>query len=149
MLTAAKWTMGIVCGGLVLGALLGDAANPTPEQPAPQWWQLTSRERVEEPEVYGFTEVGSYPTMPDGYRPDLDYDAEVWNLPLPDYDFAAFEDYGDEPFPAFAAAEPAPEPVEQAASEAEAAAGEALAAASVEPTPGDSRKSELALAGLY
>ena len=44
------------------------------------------REQVEEPQAYGFAEIASLPMNPGGFRPDLDYDAEVWALPLPEYD---------------------------------------------------------------
>jgi len=156
MLVAGKWVLGIVTGGLLLGTLLGRAADPDMKEPPAPWWQLTGSEDLTIQNQGGlvFVEAGPEDTNPGGFRPDLDYDALAWNLPLPDYDFAHLL---DEP-----ADQPADWPTvtygvtaaEEAADQAEAAAGEALAAEPVEvaeaaPAPGEVRKSELALAGLY
>jgi hypothetical protein len=152
MLTAAKWALGIVPAGIVLGALLGSAVNPDMKDAPEPWWRLTGSDAFTasaepDPEIWpqDFAAAG-------GYRPDLDYDAEVWALPISAYELAILID------------EPATElpPIEQeiivaedAAAEAEAAAEDALAAQTPAPAPepetapGEVRKSELAQAGLY
>ena len=118
-------------------------------------WQLTgSAEPATSPDQYaaGWPEQVS---MPDSYRPDLDYDAEVWSLPIPAYEIAAIGYDQLPPPPPYA-----PPPVtysygssttEQAADQAEKAAEDAEAAEAPEapPPPEDARKSDLAMAGLY
>ena len=147
MLTAGKWALAIVPAGIALGALLGAAANPEMKDAPPQWWQTTGTQPVFASEHY-FVEAG--PEDLDvfgGYRPDLDYDAEVWALPIPAYELAAL---ADEP-PADELPTVTYGVTEQAADEAEAAAAEAAAAAQPAPAPepAEARKSELVLAGLY
>ena len=157
MLAAGKWILGVVTGGVLLGAVLGKASEPDMKDPPAPWWQLTGRdEAVASGDGYQFVEAGPQDLNPGGYRPDLDYEALAWNLPLPDYELAYLV---DEPLEAPADGLPVVTygitAAEDAADEAEAAAGEALAAepSEAEPAPGPAsgevRKSELALAGLY
>lgn len=149
MRTLGIWALGVLAGGVALGALLGAAAEPDMKDPPEPWWQLTGREDV--------AEVGYVPPQPapqgfrtsGGYRPDLDYDAEVWALPIPDYDATAWVGDPLEPFE-----DDLPEShfgVESAADEAEDAVSEALAAREEEEAPPAPavRKSPLAKSGLY
>jgi hypothetical protein len=150
MPAAAKWLMGIVTGGIVLGTFLGAAANPEMKQAPAPWWQLTGRE--DEIVVSNMQFVEPFPEDLDvfgGYRPNLDYDAVAWALPIPEYELAAYAEELSAP-----AAEELPRvtygitEAELAAEQAEAAAEEAEAAEVAEPAP-EAPKSELALAGLY
>ena len=137
MLTAAKWALGIVPAGIALGALLGAAADPDMKDAPAPWWRLTASEQ------FASAEPGpeSWPqnlAAARSYRPDLDYDAEVWALPIPAYELMLMTE------------EPALElpPTEQEVIAAEDAAAEDALAVET-PVPGDVRKSELASAGLY
>ena len=147
MPAAAKWVMGIVTGGIALGALLGAAANPEMKDAPAPWWRLTATPPIFASEHY-FVDVGPQDLdVPGGYRPDLDYDAEVWELPIPEYELAALaeEPLADElPTVTYGVAE-------QVADEAEAAVEDAVAAEQLEPAPAPAevRQSELVLAGLY
>ena len=143
MLTAAKWALAIVPGGIMLGAVLGGAANPDMKDAPAPWWRLTGAEPFAscEPAPEEWPEDLAAARS---YRPDLDYDAEVWALPIP----------ADE---AWAVAE---EPVapdsgvaEDAAAKAQAAAGDALAVpeppAAPEVTPETPAPVPPQLTGLY
>jgi hypothetical protein len=149
MLAAGKWALTIVPAGIALGALLGDAANPEMKDPPAQWWQLAGADEVAVAEGALLFEAGPDDLSPFGsYRPDLDYDAEVWAEPIPAYEMAALTDEpsalpGSLPTVTYGVA------AEEVADAAEAAAEEAVAAAQPEPAPTDVRKSELASAGLY
>ena len=149
MLSAAKWIMGVVPGGIVLGALLGAAADPDMKDPPDPWWRLTGNDQIA---ISNEQFVEAWPAdlgIPTGYRPDLDYEAEVWALPVPAYDLAVL----DEP-PAMPA-EPTvtydTAATDAVADEAETAVEDALAAEASEPETaiGEIRKSELVDAGLY
>ena len=153
MQTAGKWVMGIVTGGVLFGALLGKAASPDMKEPPVPSWKLSGREEVAASAQQQFFEAAPEDLNPyGGYRPDLDYAAEVWALPLPDYDLAALR---DEPLSAdwptvsygYTSADRAAEESEDAARDARSAhQGEA----DTQAEPGaEVRKSELALAGLY
>ena len=151
MLTVGKWALAIVLGGIVLGALLGSAANPEMKDAPAPWWRLTGTEQIFASNHY-FVEAGPEDlNVSGGYRPDLDYDAEVWALPIAAYDLAplAEESLASEPgaLPTVSYGVAA---AEQVADEAEAAAGDALAAAEPAPAPEPFavRKAELA-SGLY
>ena len=148
MLTAAKWALSIVPAGIALGALLGSAVDPDMKDPPEPWWRLTGSEAftasADPGPEYWPQDFAAGPS----YRPDLDYDAEVWALPIPAYDLAILSDDPSLELP----------PVEQevivaenAAEEAEAAADDALAVQAPEPAaaPGEVRKAELVQAGLY
>lgn len=150
MLTAAKWALGIVPAGIVLGALLGSAVNPDMKDPPEPWWRLAGSDAFTasaepEPEYWpqNFATAG-------GYRPDLDYDAEIWALPIPAYELAILN---DEPAADLPPIFPEVVTADDVADEAEAAAEDALAAQAPAPepetAPGEVRKSELAHAGLY
>ena len=155
MMTVAKWALGILPAGITLGALLGAAANPDMKDPPEPWWRLTGHDAIVAPGGVQFVEAGPEDLyIPGGYRPDLDYDAEVWALPIPASDLAFYE----EPYPPSSDDVPSvtyinEAPVAEAADEAEAAAQEAVAAQAPpaeQPAPASGpRKSELALAGLY
>jgi hypothetical protein len=145
-----KWVFGIVTGGIVLGTFLGAAANPEMKQAPAPWWQITGRDEIV---VSNMQFVEPFPEDLDvfgGYRPNFDYDAVVWALPIPDYELAAL---AGETFVA-PPAEELPTVIygvteaELAAEEAETAAEDAQAAEVAEPAP-EAPKSELALAGLY
>ena len=147
MLTAAKWALGIVPAGIALGALLGAAVDPDMKDPPAPWWRLTGSDAFTastEPDV----EYWPQDFAAGSYRPDLDYDAEVWALPIPASDLMILL---DEPALELPEIEQDVVVAEDAADEAEAAAEDALAAEAPEPetAPGEVRKSELAQAGLY
>jgi hypothetical protein len=144
---AAKWLMGIVTGGIALGTFLGAAANPEMKQAPAPWWQTAGRDEVV---VSNMQFVQPFPEDLDvfgSYRPNLDYDAVAWSLPIPDYELAPLT---EEPFVA-AVAEELPTvtygitEAEVAAEEAETAAEQAVAAEAAREPP----QSEPALAGLY
>ena len=149
------WTyaLAIVPGGLLIGALIGDAVDPRIKDPAPQWWQLTGADTTISRSNQVYAEVGPYELdMHGGYRPDLDYDAEVWSLPLPELDFADHEanDYWDR------VDEAKPARSEAYDREAVAAADAAVETADevtevTESDPGtiEVRRAELALDGIY
>jgi len=151
MVTAAKWALGIVPAGVLLGALLGAAADPDMKDAPAPWWRLTGAESftaAPEPSLdvwpQDFAAARSY-------RPDFDYDVEVWELPIPADEVWAF---ADEPY-----SQPREQvAAEEVADEAEAAAGDALAAAAPEPATAPEAAPEPApapkarppeLAGLY
>lgn len=150
-LTFGKWAAGVVAGGLVLGTLLGAAADPDMKDAPEPWWQQTGRDDViAEAEPVLFEDPRNF-QAPGGFRPDLDYDAEVWALPIPDYEMAALADDPYDPF-----AEELPEvsfdtSAEHAADRAEQAVDDAAEAreAGTPPAATEVRKSELAVAGLY
>ena len=153
MHAAGKWVTGIVASGIALGTVLGAAANPEMKDPPAPWWQLTSRDEFVASNDGQFVEA--WPEDLDvfgGYRPDLDYDAEVWELPISEYDLAAL---AEEPFEVPAYELPTVTygvtAAEEVAVEAESAAEDAQAAEAAEPETAatEVRKSELALAGLY
>jgi len=149
------WTFAfaIVPAGVMLGAMLGAAANPDMKDPPTPWWQLTGRDDFVASEDSQFVEAGQEDlNVFGGYRPDLDYAAEIWSLPIPDYDLAAL---ADEPFEVPAYELPtvtygvtgADEPADETGEAAEAA--QAAEAVEPEPAPAEVRKPELELAGLY
>jgi hypothetical protein len=148
MLTVAKWTLGIVPAGIALGALLGAAADPDMKDAPAPWWRLTGSEPVASAEPDPELWPPDF-AAPRSYRPDLDYDAEVWALPIPAYELTILNDEPPAELPAIDDAVAA----EDAADEAETAAEDALEAEvpALEPetAPGEVRKSELAQAGLY
>lgn len=149
--------LGVLTGGLLLGALLGAAADPEMKDPPAPWWQATGREEnvaSAEPVLFdppeGLNAFG-------GYRPDLDYEAEVWSSPIPESEWAAF-DY--EPYPADEEFGPVPYDLpsvtsdpgaaDDVADDAELAVEEAKAAEQAKAEPeSEIRKSPLARAGLY
>jgi hypothetical protein len=146
MITAAKWALGILPAGIALGALLGAAVNPEMKDAPAPWWRLTDTDAFTAPAEPALDAWPQDFAAARSYRPDLDYDAEVWALPIP----------ADE---AWAGAE---EPVapdsgvaEEAAAKAQAAAGDALAAAAPEreaapeATPETPAPLPPQLAGLY
>src|SRR6188768_3290107 len=91
MLTAGKWIASVLASGLALGALIGAAADPKIKDPPKQWWQLTGNDTSISPSNQVFADYGPYDLdVHSGYRPDLDYDAEVWSLPIPEFDDAVF-----------------------------------------------------------
>ena len=145
MQAAAKLALGIVPAGIALGALLGAAVDPAMKDAPAPWWRLTGSE------IFASAEPGpeSWPqdfAAARSYRPDLDYDAEVWALPIPVDEFMALADEQIVPPPDSAGHE-------EAADKAEAAADDALTAMPAQPepaqAPGEVRKSELTAAGLY
>jgi protein PhnA len=138
MLTAAKWALSIVPAGIALGALLGAAVDPDMKDAPVPWWRLTGAEPVAQADPgpeYWPQDFAAGPS----YRPDLDYDAEVWALPIPADEVWALPIPADEVW-AFAQ-ESIPLPpersaAEEVADEAEATAHDALAAAAAsEPAP--------------
>lgn len=149
MQTAAKLALGIVPAGIALGALLGAAVDPDMKDAPAPWWRLTGSE------VFASAEPGPEPWPQDfaaarSYRPDLDYDAEVWALPIPAYDLMILI---DDPALELPPIDQEAIAAEDAADEAEAAADDALAALPAQPepapAPGEVRKAELTAAGLY
>lgn len=147
MLAAGKWVTSIVVGGITLGALLGAAADPRVKDPPKQWWQLTGRDTIAAVGDQLWFESGPDDLSPFGaFRPDLDYDAEIWALPIPAAEMATysppydpFEEAGGEPEPTVAAA----------ADEAEMASEEAVEAAAADVAAAEVRKPELAADGIY
>lgn len=149
MPAAARWVMGIVTGGIALGTVLGAAADPEMKQAPAPWWQMTGRGGEIAVSDYQFVEAGPEDlNVFGGYRPNLDYDAVVWALPIPDYELAALaEDSPVLPAEQLPTVTYGVTEAELAAERAETAAEEAVAA-EAEPAP-EAPKSELALAGLY
>lgn len=151
MIAAAKWALGIVPAGILLGALLGAAADPEMKDAPAPWWRLTGTDAFTaspEPPLDAWPQDFAAARS---YRPDFDYDIEVWDLPIPADEVWA---YSEEPV----AYQPYAAAAEDVAEEAEAAAGEALAAAAPEPAaaPGSAPEPSPApevrppeLAGLY
>jgi hypothetical protein len=130
MVTAAKWALGILPAGIALGALLGAAANPDMKDAPAPWWRLTGAETFtasDEPSLDAWPQDFAAARS---YRPDFDYDIEVWELPIPADEVWAF---ADEPHPY--PQQPDSTTAEEVAEEAQAAAGDALAAAVPEPAP--------------
>lgn len=151
MLAAAKWVMGIVPSGVLLGALLGTAADPDMKAAPAPWWRLTGASEVA---VSGEQFAEAWPedlSVPTGYRPDLDYDAEVRALPIPAHELAPLNEPPAMPEDALPTVTYGVTAAEDVADQAEAAAEDALAAdaPAPEPAPDEPRKSELAAAGLY
>ena len=153
MPAAAKWVMGIVTGGIALGAMLGAAADPEMKQAPAPWWQMTGHEDAIVVSNMQFAEP--FPEDLDvfgGYRPNLDYDAVVWASPIPDYEMAALAEE-----PSLQVTDELPRvtygitEAELAAEQAQTAAQEAVAAEAAEPAPQEPEapESELVLAGLY
>jgi len=143
MLTAGKWIASVLAGGLALGAVIGAAADPKIKDPPKQWWQLTGNDTSIAPGNQVFADVGPYDLdVHGGYRPDLDYDAEVWTLP--DVEYAYYEPVEPAPVAAPAVAE-----AETAADEAVEAASEVSEAAQAEAAPVEARQAEIALNGIY
>jgi len=159
MLTARTWAIGgmwafgIVAGGIALGTVLGNAANPVMQDVPTPGWRLTGSEQA----AFGDVQyVEPFPAIgpADGYRPDLDYAAEVWTLPMSAWELRAL---AEEPLP------PRPEDLpsvsygistaELAANDAQAAAEDAAAAQAEAPAPAAEpdgvRRSELVNQGLY
>ena len=128
MMTAAKWALGVVPAGIALGALLGAAVNPDMKDPPAPWWRLTGAEPVAESAEIALDERPQDFAAARSYRPDFDYDIEIWSLPIPADEVWALTDEPLTPPPDVFAAE-------EAADEAEAVAGEALAAAVPEADP--------------
>lgn len=156
MQAAGKWVMGIVTGGIALGAVLGAAAKPDMKDPPEPWWRLTGAETVIASSDQQFAEAWPQDLNPfTGYRPDLDYEAEAWALPISEHDLAALDEVGFEPLADDLPTVTYGVTAEDVADEAEAVAEDALAAQTIDrepapgPAPGEVRKSELATAGLY
>ena len=157
MLAAGKWVLTIVGGGTALGSLLAMYANPV-MKPAPEApWSLTGQPQFAVSDGYHYPEAGPEDLSPyGGYRPDLDYDAEVtsyWSDD--DYEGYSYAYYNEapampEPEPAFVQlAAAAPVEAVDAAVEAEAAAEEAAEAApAAEAVPAEAPAGPQ-LAGLY
>jgi hypothetical protein len=144
------WTfpMAIIPGGLLIGALIGDAVDPRIKDPPQQWWQMVGADTSTNPNNQVFAEVGPYDLdVHSGYRPDLDYEAEVWSLPLPEYVYYVPTGYAAEP--AVAEAGPPAAEAETAADEAAMVAEEAVEVADAQPAIVDMRQAELAENGIY
>jgi hypothetical protein len=150
MVTAGKWVASIVGGGIGLGLVLGAAMNPRIKDPEPQWWLLSGRDAIvaSNEDQYlvnpGPSDLNPY----SGYRPDLDYSAEDWALPLPAADFA-YTAYSPPPATLVdVPAEPSAE-AELAADDVAAAAEDASEAAETEVVVLDAPKSALVANGIY
>ena len=151
MRTAGLWSIGIVAGGVALGILLAQAARPEMKDAPPQWWQLTGTDNAARVSDVQFAEAWPEDLyVPSGYRPDLDYDAEIWSLPIPEYEMAPLVDEEPVPFADEASAgEHDATDAADAADDAEAAVDEAIAATTPGSETPEVRKSALAKAGLY
>lgn len=148
MITAAKWALGIVPAGIALGAVLGAAVNPVMKDAPAPWWRLTGTDAFTASAEPALDEWPQDFAAARSYRPDLDYDIEIWSLPIPADQVWAM---AGEPI----APPPDSTSTEAAATEAEAAAGDALAAAAPEPAAAPETIPEAPeplppqLAGLY
>ena len=148
MQAAAKWMSFVFVGGIALGCALGAAADPRIKDPPPQWWQLTGNDTSTSPSNEVYADYGTYALdVHGGYRPDLDYEAEVWSLPLPDLDYAYYGTH--DAAPPVAETGPQLADAEAAADAAAIAANEAADAAQADLAPIDVRKAEIALNGIY
>jgi len=155
MRTIAKLGLVILAGGLLLGMWLGNATQPDMKEPtAGATWRPGASSAVAEPSPV-FAEPAP-PYLAGGHRPDLDYEAEAWELPIsaeewgPLYgsDTSAYlEDYPDIGPPLDFEAELQAESAARAAADAAADAAEAANARRAPSS--DVRKSDLARSGLY
>lgn len=152
--------LAVMGSGLALGSVLGDAADPTPKRPAQQWWQ-SGGER-EAGYSYEQQESGAwpvYPSVPDKYRPDLDYEAFVATYWEPPRDWGWFDEDTEavEPVDAYApesleepneasAAADAADAVVRVADAAQAAQAVPIEAPAIENI---APRSSLSEAGLY
>ena len=147
----------IVTGGIGLGTVVAKHVDPVPKQPEPQPWQLSAR-----PQMALDSEAGILierppgdTFIPSGYAPDWADDPTVWEYRVPE--IAVWE-----PAPSVFELDARIEEgvtvtygshgaIEEAASDAAAAADEAeeTAASDAPLAPGDTRKPQLADAGLY
>ncbi len=159
MRTIAKWGLVIVAGGLVLGMWLGTATSPVMKDIAGEtssWRPGNGSKRAAQPPAFA---EPAPPYLAGGYRPNLDYDAEVWGLPIsadelgPLYaapDTAFVGDYPDPGSPPNSGALIEADDAARAAEDAAQDAAEAAAKApSSQPGPREVRKSDLARSGLY
>ena len=152
---AGKWIAGVAAGGIALGALLAIAAAPNMKEAPEPAWRLTGAAPVEyEPEVFAEAMPQDL-YVPSSYRPDFDYDAEVWPSSSEYYVAAVeFEDHpvSDPALPTvtygYTAAEQAADAAEQTVADA-TAEQPAAAPVATAPESAEIRKSELAMAGVY
>ena len=151
---AGKWITGVAAGGIALGTLLAHAAAPNMKEAPEPAWRLSGAAPVEyQPEVFAEAMPQDL-YVPSSYRPDFDYDIEVWASQV-EYYLAAveYEDFpsADPPLPTvtygYAGAEEAAEAAEQAVEDAVAETVEAPEPPA--PEVAEVRKSELAMAGVY
>ena len=159
MRTIAKWGLVIVATGLVLGTWLGTATSPVMKDIAgatSSWRPGDGSKPAAQPPAFA---EPAPPYLGKGYRPELDYDAEVWGLPIsadelgplyaaPDTAFVGdYPDLGPPPSSGMLIdADDAARAVEGAAQDAAQAAAEASTS---DPGPREVRKSDLARSGLY
>jgi hypothetical protein len=83
----------IVGGGMALGVLLSSFANPVMKRAPEPDWRLTGRPAIESGPVQHFVSLPEDLSPPSGYRPDLDYDAEIsdWSPTYPRWTYADLE----------------------------------------------------------
>jgi hypothetical protein len=111
---AGKIGLTIVGGGLALGVLLSTYANPVMKRAPEPDWQLTGRPAIEPGPVQHFVSLPEDLSPHIGYRPDLDYDAEItdWSPDYPRWTYADLDSPDSgwfEPEPAYADEPPRPE----------------------------------------
>ena len=95
---AAHIGLTILGGGLVLGALLGAYADPEMKSAPEPTWQLSGRPAIEPGPVQHFVSLPEDLSPHIGYRPDLDYAAEIddWSPRYPSWAYSeepADDDY--------------------------------------------------------
>jgi hypothetical protein len=90
---AGKIGLVVVGGGLALGVLLSAYANPVMTRAPEPDWQLTGRPAIEPGPVQHFVSLPEDLSPHGGYRPDLDYEAEItdWAPPYPRWTYADLE----------------------------------------------------------
>lgn len=149
----------VIAGGVMFGTLGAMHVNPVPKDPVPQPWQLNARAPEPAADAWGVAELGPEDIAaprPDGFAPDWAEGDELWEYPVPrfaEWEPEPLSPYDDGREVAWTSAEwqAEPEPA-HAPAEPEAAPDVQVASAPQETpraAPGDERKAELALAGLY
>ena len=162
MLAAAKMTLGILGPGLLLGTLGAALVKPVPKEPPAPPWQLGGQPEIAVSEAKLWFEAGPEDLNPGGYRPDLDYDAEVTNYWIDRFEEYSSSEYDNQPLASlpeiaeddrtgapFTVAEPSAEVAAMAAEDVADAALEAQSVTGPEAPADASGKSELAQAGLW
>jgi len=102
MRSAGKIGFAILGGGMLLGALLGAYAEPEMKRPPESARQLTGQPEFEAGPAHHFVSFPEDLNPYGGYRPDLDYDAEIsdWSPRYPEWTFGDLEEelaYANEP----------------------------------------------------
>lgn len=107
MTDARKIVLSVLGGGLVLGTVLGVYADPEMTRAPEPEWRLSARPAIEPGPVQHFVSFPEDLSPHGGYRPGLDYTAEItdWSPRYPRWAYSDFD------APAWDEPEPEVEPV--------------------------------------